>query len=210
MKLYTVPLAPNPMRVTLYIAEREARGCEFDIERIIVNTLKGRHREPEHLARNSWGTLPVLELNSGQFITESLSIIDYLEDAVAGPCLRSDQIEDRAIARNIERVVEMRIGVPMGQYVHCQKSPLGLPHDPGKARELAQLMQPGFNYVEQLLQDGRQFLEGDSPGVSDCTLGAFLQFMRFTGTDLIDERAALRKWDEAYRERGAVKSLFMV
>ena len=91
MKLYTVPLAPNPMRVTLYIAEREARGCEFDIERIIVNTLKGRHREPEHLARNSWGTLPVLELNSGQFITESLSIIDYLEDAVAGPCLRSDQ-----------------------------------------------------------------------------------------------------------------------
>ncbi|MBT3459777.1 MAG: glutathione S-transferase family protein, partial [Halieaceae bacterium] len=39
MKLYTVPLAPNPMRVTLYIAEREARGCEFDIERIIVNTL---------------------------------------------------------------------------------------------------------------------------------------------------------------------------
>jgi hypothetical protein len=34
--------------------------------------------------------------------------------------------------------------------------------------------------------------------------------MRFTGTDLIDEREALRKWDEAYRERGAVKSLFMV
>ena len=27
MKLYTVPLAPNPMRVTLYLAEREALGA---------------------------------------------------------------------------------------------------------------------------------------------------------------------------------------
>ena len=210
MKLYTVPLAPNPMRVTLYLAEREALGCEFDIERITVNTLKGRHREPEHLARNSWGTLPVLELKSGQFITESLTIIDYLEDAVAGPCLRPDQIEDKAMARNIERVIEMRIALDMAQYVHCQKSPLGLPADLPRAQELAQRIQLGFDYVEALLGDGRQFVEGPDPGVSDCTLAAFLQFMRFTETDLIGEREALRQWDQAYREREAVKSLFMI
>ena len=29
MKLYTVPLAPNPMRVTLYLAERAALGAEI-------------------------------------------------------------------------------------------------------------------------------------------------------------------------------------
>jgi len=46
--------------------------------------------------------------------------------------------------------------------------------------------------------------------VSDCTLGAFLQFMRFSETDLIGERKALREWDQSYRERDAVKSLFMV
>ena len=126
MKLYTVPLAPNPMRVTLYIAEREALGCEFDIERIVVNTLKGRHREPEHLARNPWGTLPVLELDSGQFITESLVIIDYLEGAVSGPGLLPEQAEHRALSRNLERIIELRIAQDMGQYVHCQKSPLGL------------------------------------------------------------------------------------
>ena len=119
MKLYTVPLAPNPMRVTLYIAEREALGCEFDIEGIIVNTLKGRHREPEHLARNPWGTLPVLELDSGQFITESLVIIDYLESAVSGPGLLPDQAESRALSRNLERIIDRRIGQDMGQYVHC-------------------------------------------------------------------------------------------
>ena len=210
MKLYTVPLAPNPMRVTLYIAERKALGCDLDIEPITVNTLIGRHREPEHLARNSWGTLPVLELNSGRFITESLVIIEYLESAIPGPSLLPSEPEEQAVARNSERIIEMRIALPMGQYVHCQKSPLGLPPDPEKAQALAQQIQPGFDYVEQLLQDGRQFLEGAKPGVSDCTLGAFLQFMRFTETDLVGERQALRQWDERYRGRDAVKTLFMV
>ena len=179
MKLYTVPLAPNPMRVTLYIAEREALGCEFDIERIVVNTLKGRHREPEHLARNPWGTLPVLELDSGQFITESLVIIDYLEGAVSGPGLLPEQAEHRALSRNLERIIELRIAQDMGQYVHCQKSPLGLPQDLPKAQALAQRMQLGFDYIETLLQDGRQFLEGPSPGVSDCSLGAFFSLCDF-------------------------------
>ena len=123
MKLYTVPLAPNPMRVTLYLAEREALGCAFDIERIIVNTLKGKHREEAHLARNPWGTLPVLELASGTFITESLSIIDYLEAAVPGPRLLPDDPEAMAVARNIERTVEVRITFDLAWYVHCQKSP---------------------------------------------------------------------------------------
>ena len=36
MKLYMVPLAPNPTKVMLYIAEREALGASFGIEQIVV------------------------------------------------------------------------------------------------------------------------------------------------------------------------------
>ncbi|MCH1492913.1 MAG: glutathione S-transferase family protein, partial [Luminiphilus sp.] len=172
MKLYTVPLAPNPMRVTLYMAEREALGCHFDVEKVVINTLKGKHREPEHLARNPWGTLPVLELDSGGFITESLSIIDYLEAAVEGPRLVPEDPEAMALARNLERTVEMRITFDLGWYVHFQKSPLGLPQDPAKAAELAERMQPGFDWVNDLLSDGRPFISGDAPGLADCTLAA--------------------------------------
>lgn len=210
MKLYTVPLAPNPMRVTLYIAEREALGCTVDIERVIVNTLKGRHREEAHLARNPWGTLPVLELESGAFITESLSIIEYLEAIVAGPGLLPEDPEGMAVARNIERTVEMRIALDLGRYVHCQKSPLGLPQDPVRAAELAERIQPGFDWVNKLLGDGRPFLSGQAPGLADCTLAAFLQFMRFTETDLLGSRELLRRWDKSYRYREAVSDLFMV
>ena len=70
-----VPAAPNPTKVMLYIAERKAMGVDLGVEQIVVNTLKGKHKEPEHLARNPFGTLPVLELESGECLVESLSII---------------------------------------------------------------------------------------------------------------------------------------
>jgi glutathione S-transferase len=80
MKLYMVPLAPNPTKVMLYIAEREAADATLGIEQVVVNTLKERHREPAHLARNPFGTLPVLELDDGSHLIESLTIIEYLEE----------------------------------------------------------------------------------------------------------------------------------
>jgi glutathione S-transferase len=75
-----VPLAPNPTKVMLYIAEREEMGVQMNIEQIVVNTVKGRHREPEHLARNPFGTVPALELEDGSHLVESLAIVHYLED----------------------------------------------------------------------------------------------------------------------------------
>jgi glutathione S-transferase len=210
MKLYTVPLAPNPMRVTLYLAEREAMGCEIAVDRVIVNTLKGAHKQPEHLQRNPWGTLPVLELPSGRYITESLSIIDYLEAVISGPRLVPDEPEAMALARNLERVVEMRITYDLGWYVHFQKSPLGLPANPDRAAELAGRIQPGFDFVERHLAQGGPYLGGPNPGVADCTLAAFLQFMRYTDTDLLGDRPALRSWDSAYRARDHVRSLFLL
>ena len=49
MKLYKVALAPNPTKVMLYIAERAELGTNMDIEQITVNTVKGHHKEPDHL-----------------------------------------------------------------------------------------------------------------------------------------------------------------
>ena len=210
MKLYTVPLAPNPMRVTLYLAERRDLGTAIVVDELIVNTLKGRQREPEHLARNRFGTLPVLELDSGAFLTESLSIIDYFESAFPQGRLLATDPERLAIQRNIERTLEMRITYDLGWWVHFTKSPLNTAPNPEKAAELKARMQAGFDYAESLLEDGRSFLTGSSANIADCTLAAFLQFMRFTGEDLIENRALLRAWDERYRARTHVRDLFIV
>jgi glutathione S-transferase len=74
VKLYYFPVAPNPTKVLVYAAEK---GIALEMN--VVNLREGEHRTPEHLARNAQGKLPVLELEDGCFLTESLAIIEYLE-----------------------------------------------------------------------------------------------------------------------------------
>ena len=207
MKLYMVPLAPNPTKVMLYIAEREALGASLGIEQIVVNTLKGRHREPEHLARNPFGTLPVLELDDGGYLIESLAIMEYLEERFPQGALMGTGPEQRARARDLERVVELRIAIPMGGYVHAKKSPLGLPPDPVLAQSIEDKLQAPLNHLESLLADGRPLMMGERPSVADCTLQAAFQFLRFIQADLIGDRPRLRAWDERYRQRPAAKAV---
>jgi glutathione S-transferase len=207
MKLYMVPLAPNPTKVMLYVAEREALGASLGIEQIVVNTLKGRHREPEHLARNPFATLPVLELDDGSYLIESLVITEYLEERFPQGAFMGADPAQRAHARDLERVVELRIAIPMGGYVHAKKSPLGLPPDPVLAQSIEDKLQRPLDHLESLLSDGRTLLLGERPSIADCTLQAALQFLRFIQADLIGDRPRLRAWDERYRQRPAVKGV---
>ena len=189
----------------LYIAEREVDGESLDVEEVIVNTLKGRHKEPEHLARNPFGTLPTLELDDGSHILESLAIIHYLEERFPNGALLDGGLEVKAKARDVERIVDLRIAGPMAAYVHATKSPLGLPPDADKAAALQSGLQAPLDYLECLLSDGRVLICGETVSIADLTLAAALQFVRFIEADLFGERPLLRAWDTTYRARPAAK-----
>ena len=75
MKLYDFPFAPNPRKLRVYLAEK---GIE--IPRVTVNLTKGEQVAPEFTAKNPMGGLPVLELDDGTCLRESLAIIEYLEE----------------------------------------------------------------------------------------------------------------------------------
>lgn len=205
MKLYMVPLAPNPTKVMLYIAEREDLGTDMGIEPVVVNTLKDHHKAPEHLARNPFGTLPVLELDDGSYLVESLAIIQYLEDKFPKGALLTGTPEEKGRARDVERIVDLRVAGPMAGYVHATKSPLGLPPDPERAEQLAASLQTPLDYLEDLLSNGRPLLLGDRVSIADCTLQASLQFLRYVEADLLGERSRLRAWDDRYRARPAAR-----
>ncbi len=207
MKLYMVPAAPNPTKVMLYIAEREALGTEMNIEQVVVNTLKGRQKEPEHIARNPFGALPVLEKDDGSFVIESLTIIEYLEELFPEGSLLGGTAESRALARQLERIVELKIFAPMGQYVHATNSPLGLPPDEKVAKSIEASIPSAFQYLEDLLSDGRECLMGDRVSVADCTLQAGFQFARFGKADLLGDYPNLVAWDERYRARPAAQAV---
>ena len=207
MKLYMVPLAPNPTKVMLYIAEREELGVEMNIEQIVVNTVKGRHKEPEHLARNPFGTVPTLELDDGSYLVESLAIVDYLERKFPDNGLFPTAPEAYGFARDVERIIDVRLAGPMGAYGHAVNSPLGYPRDDQKAAQMEKAMQAPLDYLENLLSDDRPLLLGDQASVADCTLQASLQFMRYVEVDVFGARPLVRAWDERYRARPAAQAV---
>lgn len=207
MKLYTVPLAPNPTKVMLYIAERAERGLDMGIEQIVVNTVKGRHKEPAHLARNPFGTVPTLELDDGSYIVESLAIVHYLEALFSEGALLAGTPQARAKALDVERIVDLRIGGPMGAYGHATRSPLGRPPNPEAAAAAMAALQTPLDYLERMLGDGRPLLLGGDVSIADCTLQSSLQFMRFVEADVFGDRPLLRAWDERYRARPAAQKV---
>lgn len=207
MKLYMVPLAPNPTKVMLYIAERAELGVDMSIEQIVVNTVKGRHKEPEHLARNPFGTVPTLELDDGSYLVESLAIIEYLEDKFAQHTLLTGSAEQRGKARDVERIIDLRLAGPMGGFGHAVNSPLGYPRDDKKAAQLQANMQTPLDYLENLLSDGRPLMLGEQVSIADCTLQASLQFVRYVEADVMGDRPLLRAWDERYRARPAAQQV---
>ena len=205
MKLYTVPGAPNPTKVMLYIAEREEMGVSMKIEQVMVNPIKGEQKKPEHLLRNEFGALPVLELDDGRFIVESLAIIYFLEDLFPENNMIGIDVTERGLARDIERNVEFRFSNIVGEYIHATNSPLGLEPNPGVAAKLKNIFPKALVYIEKILSDGRDLLGGEKPSIADCTLQSALQFARFAKVEVINGYPLVQEWDKRYRQRPAAK-----
>lgn len=205
MKLYWFQVAPNPTKVRLYIAEKIAGGAAIEVEGVVVKLPKGEQHSAEHRARNPFASLPVLELDDGSTLIESLSIIDYLEDMYPLPPMWGLEPQERARAREVERIVEQRLLNPFAAYVHATHSPTGKPANENVAQWACEQWPEALLYLDSLLADGRSFLLGETVSVADCTLAATLQFARFSKTDLLQGLHALADWDNRYRERAVAR-----
>ena len=209
-RLYFLPIAPNPTRVLLYLAEKRAGGGEIDLEQVSVNLREGEQRKPEHLERNPLGKLPVLEFEDGSFLTESLAIIEYLEEIFPDPPMIGSDPLERARVREVERIAEVGILHPVAWVVHSTRSPLGLPPNPGVEANFREVLPKALQILDDRVADGRPFLAGDRPTIADCTLGAAFQFARFGGVEIDPGFAHLARWDRNYRERDAARSVLVL
>jgi glutathione S-transferase len=208
VKLYVFPIAPNPTRVRLYLAEKAEAGTRIPLEEIPVNLREGEQKLPAHLARNPFGKLPVLELDDGSHLLESLAIIEYLEDLHPEPPMIGRQPLERARVRELERIAEVAVLHPVARILHATNSPLGLPPNPGVASLFGELLPEGLSVLDERLADGRPFVAGERVSVADCTLQAAFQFARFGKIDLGDFEH-LAHWDRDYRARPAARAVLL-
>jgi glutathione S-transferase len=195
VKVYTFPVAPNPTKLRVYLAEK---GLAF--EPVIVNLPKGEQRSAEHRARSPLGKLPVLELDDGTYLTESLAIIEYLEELHPDPPMLGETPLERARVRELERIADLGVLIRVARIVHATRSPLGLPPNPAVAEEERRALPSVLAVLEARIGDA-PFLAGQRPTIADCTLFAALRFARFGGVEIDPACERLARWLARFAER---------
>lgn len=202
MKLYSFFGAPNPKKVRIYLAEK---GIQVPIEE--VNIVTGENRAPEFLKKNPLGGLPVLELDDGTHLTESLAIMEYFEELHPDPPMIGETALERARVRELERIAEMGVLLRVAtifQNTHpfmatrVKQSP--------EAAENARVLLASCLKVLDARIDGRPFVAGERPTIADCTLCAALQFADFAQVAIDPAYANVGRWYEAFKQRPSAQA----
>ena len=109
MKLYDYPGAPNPRRVKIFAAEKG-----IDLELVHCDMSKREHKSPEFLKKNPSGKIPVLELEDGRCISESVAICRYLEFIEPEPNLFGKDAYEQAFIESRNRHIELELWTQIG------------------------------------------------------------------------------------------------
>lgn len=187
--------APNPRRVRIFMKEKG-----IDIPLLHTPLPQRAHKSPEHLARNPLGQVPVLELDDGTCISESVSICRYLEELHPQPNMFGRDAKERATIDMWIRRVEFRLMMPLGQiWVHTHpftatvaKAAFGQQfQEYGAANR--KVFASGCELFDRELV-ARSFIAGDRYTMADIVAQSTFDFARFIGVDIPDDSKHLRTW----------------
>ena len=109
MKLYDYPGAPNPRRVKIFAAEKG-----IDLELVHCDMSKREHKSTEFLKKNPSGKIPVLELEDGRCISESVAICRYLEFIEPEPNLFGKDAFEQSFIESRNRHIELELWTQIG------------------------------------------------------------------------------------------------
>ena len=179
MKLYDFTLAPNPRRVRMFLAEK---GID-DVPMEQINTREAEQFSESFLAINPRGTVPVLVLDDGTTLTESIAICRYFEECNPQPPLFGSSATEKAMVENWNRRAEFEGMMSVGDALR-NSAPMfadrGLPGGPSGVPQIPALAERGKAMLDRWLVqlDSRlgesKFLAGENFSVADIT--AFIAF----------------------------------
>lgn len=137
--------------------------------------LKDEQRSQDFLSMNPAGLVPVLELDDGTTLTQSLAIIEYVDETYPTPPLLPPDALGRARVRALSYMIACELHPLNNLRVlkHIQ-SEYGV-DDAGKARWYRNWVDQTFPALEKQLTADREtglYCHGDTPGLADCCLYA--------------------------------------
>ena len=189
--------APNPRRVRIFAAEK---GIELSSKEVSIP--KREQKAPEYVAKNPRGQTPILELDDGTVIAESVAIMRYLEAEQPDPPLFGTTAREIAEIEMWNRRVEMILMPAIAAvWVHTHPFTAALP---GRNAEWGESNRPrvveGMRFFDESLE-GREYLAGSAFSAADILLLTTVDFAKFIGLDMPSECANLLRWHERVSAR---------
>lgn len=204
MKLFDFPGAPNPRRVHIFLKEKS-----LEYETVKCDLGKLEQKNPEFIKKNASGKIPILELDDGRCLGESVAICRYLEGICPEPNLfGADPFEMGHIEmrnRQLELELWTQIGISwvngpiVGKMGRFQQNPL--------AKEMSDANVE--KYWERLNQElgESEYIAGDRFTLADITLISAVDFARaLVGLKPDDKHTSLWAWHARLWERDSVSS----
>ena len=198
MILYDYPGGPNPRRVRIFLAEK---GIAVPMETVDIMTR--RNRQPDFLEKNPTGGIPILELDDGTCISESVAICRYFEELHPEPPLFGTGAKERAIVEMWLRRVELNLMVPIGMvWVHGHPLTAKLIRQiPEAAAQNRVRTAMGYKLLNDQLAEN-EFIAGDAYSVVDAVALATYDFgAGLVGVPPEDGLTHLARWHAAVSAR---------
>ena len=166
MKLYTYFRSSASYRVRIAL---NLKGLEA--EQLPINLLKGEQTDETYKKINPQTLLPTLITDEGQVLTQSLAIIEYLEEIYPQPPLLPQDALGRARVRALSYSVASDIA-PINNLgvLKYLANTLEIP-DEEKTRWIRHWIKKGFTSLEVILKEtSGAYCYGDTPTLADCCL----------------------------------------
>jgi len=196
MKLYDEKMpAPNPRRVRIFLA---GKGISIPLERIALAS--GAHKTPEFKAKNTLGQVPVLELDDGTTISETVSICRYFEALQPAPPLFGRDPREIALIDMWIRRVELHLSAHLSQvwinthpYTEAYAARMGITRYPDFGEESRTRLVDRMRWLDGEIA-GRDFIAGDNFSMADIATLTIVDFAAFIGIPLPEGTENLKAW----------------
>jgi glutathione S-transferase len=206
MKLYEMTAAPNPRRVRIFLAEKG-----ITVPFVQVDMRKGEHKAPEFMKKNPSGKIPVLELDDGTCIAESVAICRYFEALHPKPSLFGATPKELGRIEMANRQLELELLSQVG--VSWVNGPIVAQMAPGRFKQNPQAKESSDAAVRSFYKrlDGelasRQYMADNAYSIADIT---GLVTIDFAGS-MVDLKpdaslANLWRWHAAVSSRPSAKA----
>lgn len=203
MLLYHDLRAPNPRRVRIFLAEK---GVAYDT--IEVSIAAQAHQTPEFRKKNPIALLPVLELDDGRVLRESMAICRYLEELHPEPNLFGADPWERAQIEQWNRHAELELLFPISQvFRNSHKFWVGrIRQAPEFADIMREQVHDRFEWLDQELAT-RPYLAGPRFTVADITALCAIDFGKVSDLRIDATKSPnLAAWHRRVSDRPSMKA----